>query len=82
MGMSGNMTTQSDKNKSIIFSKYQINRENKKVDRILDDKEKKRILNRNEEKIEILNFEYENMIQKENEIKIRKKKLLQSWNHL
>jgi hypothetical protein len=82
MGMSGSMTTQSDKNKSIIFSKYQINRENKKVDRILDDKEKKRILNRNEEKIEILNFEYENMIQKENEIKIRKKKLLESWNHL
>ena len=76
-GMSGNMTTNSDLNKKVLYSLYQVFKEEKKKDKDLDVIEKKHILFNNEEKIEMLNMEYEQMIQKENEIKNKKKKLLE-----
>ena len=76
-GMSGTMTTSSDFNKKVLYSLYQVFKEDKKEDKVLDVIEKKHILFNNEEKIEMLNMEYEQMIQKENEIKNKKKKLLE-----
>ncbi len=74
-----NLTTHSDKSKNIIYSMYQTNRENKNADRILDDEEKKMILSANEEKIEMLNIEYEQMLERENELKNRQKKLFNTF---
>ena len=51
-------------------------KDGKQKDIIFDEKEKKKILLKNEEKMKELNMEYEQMILKENEIKNQKKKLL------
>ena len=64
--------------KKIVYSLYEIfkggkNEENK----IIDDKEKKKILFNNEEKMKELNLEYEQMVKKEGEIKEKKIKLLE-----
>ena len=72
----GNMTTVSTINKNDVYSLYQMLKDGKQKDIIFDEKEKKKILLKNEEKMKELNMEYEQMIQKENEIKNQKKKLL------
>ena len=70
------MTTVSTINKNDVYSLYQMLKDGKQKDIIFDEKEKKKILLKNEEKMKELNMEYEQMIQKENEIKNQKKKLL------
>lgn len=70
------LTTSSDK--KVVYSVYEIFRDNKNDEnRALDDQEKKIILLNNEEKMKELNMEYEQMIQKESEIKEKKIKLLE-----
>ena len=74
--MSGSMSNKNDKkNKDIIKNFEYIFNDKNKQDKILDAKEKKYILLNNEEKMKILNMECEQMIQKENEIKNKKKQL-------
>ena len=80
MNMDGNLTTINEKSSKIANNFYGFFDEDKKNDnndRILDAKEKKIILLNNEEKMKILNMEFEQMNQKENELKIKKKKLLE-----
>ena len=80
INMDGNLTTINEKNSKIINNFYGSLDEDKKNDnndRILDAKEKKKILFNNEEKMKILNMEFEQMNQKENELKKKKKKLLE-----
>ena len=80
MNMDGNLTTINEKSSKIANNFYGFFDEDKKNDnndRIIDAKEKKRILLNNEEKMKILNMEFEQMNQKENELKIKKKKLLE-----
>ena len=75
-GTNINLTTSSDK--KVVYSLYEVFRDNKTdEDRVLDEKEKKIILLKNEEKMKELNMEYEKMIQKESEIKEKKIKLLE-----
>ena len=75
--MSGSMSNKNDKkNKDIIKNFEYIFNDKNKQDKILDDKEKKYILLNNEEKMKILNMECEQMIQKENEIKNKKKTII------
>ena len=75
VGMNANMTTYNDIKET--YSLYETFKEDKKEDRVLDVKEKKNILFKNEEKMKELNMEYEQMIQKENELKNKKIKLLE-----
>ena len=75
VGMNGNITTNSDMKAS--YSLYEIVKEDKIPDRVLDSREKKSILLHNEEKMKELNMEYEQMIRKENELKEKKIKLLE-----
>ena len=80
MNIDGNLTTINEKSSKIANNFYGFFDEDKKNDnndRIIDAKEKKRILLNNEEKMKILNMEFEQMNQKENELKIKKKKLLE-----
>ena len=80
MNKDGNLTTINEKSNKIANNFYGFFDEDKKNDnndRNLDAKEKKRILLNNEEKMKILNMEFEQMNQKENELKIKKKKLLE-----
>ena len=75
-GTNSHLTTSSDK--KVVNSLYEVFRGNKNdEDRVLDEKEKKNILLKNEEKMKELNMEYEQMIQKESEIKEKKIKLLE-----
>lgn len=75
-GTNSHLTTSSDK--KVVNSLYEVFRGNKNdEDRALDEKEKKNILLKNEEKMKELNMEYEQMIQKESEIKEKKIKLLE-----
>ena len=75
VGMNGNLTTNNDT--KVTYS-YEIFKEEKKEDdRLVDAKEKKNILLKNEETMKELNMEYEQMIQKENELKDKKIKLLE-----
>ena len=74
--INGNLTTVSTLNKNVVYSLYQMLKDGKQKDIIFDEKEKKKILLKNEEKMKELNMEYEQMILKENEIKNQKKKLL------
>ena len=69
------ITTSSDKKE--VFSLYEVFNDKEEENRILDEKEKKNILYKNEEKMKELNMEYEQMIQKEQEIKEKKIKLLE-----
>ena len=74
--MNGSMSNKNEKkNKDIIKSFQYIFNDKNKRDKILDAKEKKYILLNNEEKMKILNMECEQMNQKENEIKNKKKQL-------
>ena len=74
--ISGSLSNKNEKkNKDIIKNFHYIFNDKNKSDKILDAKEKKYILLNNEEKMKILNMECEQMNQKENEIK-KKKKLL------
>ena len=64
--------------KKIVYSLYEIFKGDKtEGSKIIDDKEKKKILLKNEEKMKELNMEYEQMIKKEGEIKEKKIKLLE-----
>ena len=74
-GAGNNITTINDKKD--IFSFYEVDSDKEEEDRILDEKEKKNILHKNEEEMKELNLEYEQMIQKEQEIKEKKIKLLE-----
>ena len=80
MNMDGNLTTINEKSSKIannFYGFFFFYKKNDNNDRIIDAKEKKRILLNNEEKMKILNMEFEQMNQKENELKIKKKKLLE-----
>ena len=75
-GTNSHLTTSSDK--KVVNSLYEVFRGNRnEEDRALDEKEKKNILLKNEEKMKELNMEYEQMIQKESELKEKKIKLLE-----
>ena len=64
--------------KKIVYSLYEIFKGDKtEGSKIIDDKEKKKILLKNEEKMKELNMEYEQMIKKEGKIKEKKIKLLE-----
>ena len=73
----GNNVITTSNDKKDIFSFYEVVNDKEEEDRILDEKEKKNILLKNEEKMKELNLEYEQMIQKEQEIKEKKIKLLE-----
>ena len=70
-----NMSTYGEINRKKIFNFYDEFKEDEKEDKIIDAKEKKYILLNNEEKMKILNMEYEQMVQKEKDIKNKKKNL-------
>ena len=76
MNIKGDMSINNSMNKNDFYNLYDILKEDRTEDRILDEKEKKKILRHNEDIMKELNMEYEQMVNKEKDIKIKKKKLL------